>query len=830
MRRRAFFLLLVGFLLVPHGALAQNDEQWTCDGGPNDALNAAQAAYDAGEFDRAYELATVAEEVCRSSATADSARYHQVLNLLVQIEIQQGLLPPSMGEDIQETAEVETEVLSALEGLEFMGVETSQASTVDSLLQIGETYYAQGQYAQALECYTLALKFQREINDRAGEGRTLNDIGLVTADQRQYTQALDAYQQALDITRELGDRAEEGAILNNMGLVYEARGQNDRAFDLFNQALNIHREVGNAAGEGAALANIGQLYYDQHQDIQALDTDRQALYLARELGDLKQEGAILTSMGMAYADRGEHVQALDFYIQALDIQSAISDRAGGITTLVMRGRTYEAMGQIAEAIADYQTAVELGEALLNDAALDKAITGLAGQWQHSTPYQRLAVLLVRQGDLESALLCAERGRAVLSRTDLTTGQIDFRAGLDKTLLEEEIDLRLTLGDSQTRLDNLRRDTSAAAADVQNAQSALSSARQAYENHLAMMQLQGGFLARQISREVATLAQIQAALPADTTLVLYAVGSPDSVVFLITADSLDAVVLEVTDSAMAEQVITFASDRRADTPVLSTLYGLIMAPIADRLTTSRLIVVPDGALNYIPFAALQSPGGRYLVDDYSISTVSSATILVMLHDRTPVEPTSPGLVLSQPAAPGLPTLRNAPLEALNIANLLGVEPNLDASEADLSQGAPGSAVVYIAAHAQLDRFAPLYSTIYLGASGNYDGRLEVREIYELDLSQGTELVVLSGCETASGGDGEDFGLITRAFFAAGTPRVVASLWSVDDRATTDLLTSYIAARAEYPNDADALRAAMLATREQYAEPYFWAGFVLSGLPE
>jgi hypothetical protein len=68
---------------------------------------------------------------------------------------------------------------------------------------------------------------------------------------------------------------------------------------------------------------------------------------------------------------------------------------------------------------------------------------------------------------------------------------------------------------------------------------------------------------------------------------------------------------------------------------------------------------------------------------------------------------------------------------------------------------------------------------VGEDDTYDGRFEAREIYEPGLSPGTELVILSGCETASGGTGEDFGLLTRAFFAAGADQVVASLWSVDD---------------------------------------------------
>jgi tetratricopeptide (TPR) repeat protein len=743
----------------------------------------------------------------------------------------------------------------------------------DALNSMGQMYYDQGQYAQALEAYIQALTIVREVGNRQFEGRTLINIGMVYYNQGQYAQALDYLTQALDIMREVGDRAGEGAALANIGTLYSQQGQYRQALDYNEQGLAIQREVGDRAGEAQTLTSISFIYIMQEQYAQALDYLTPAVDIRREVGDRMGEAQTLHSIGVVYYSQGQYLQALDIYTQVLVIQREVGDRAGEAQTLnnigalyialfqytqaldyytqalafsreigdrMMeiatsdnRGSAYEYLGQPGNAVADYQASVDIIEATLNDAALDQAITSMAAQPENSYPYQRLAVLLVQQGDLEGALNYAERGQAILTRTDLATGSIDFRAGLDQDLLTRETDLRLAVNDAQNLLDSLHRDTSATDSDIQNAQAALDDARSKYQQQLETMQLQGGFLARQITREVATLEQIQAALPADTTLILFSVGHPNSVVFLITADRLDAVVLDVTDVSLAKQVTNFASDRRANTDALSSLYTLVFAPIADRITTSRLIVVPDGPLNYVPFAALQAPDGSYLIDNYAISMVSSATTLVLLRDRTrqtQIEASSPALVLAQPSAPGLPTLRNAPLEALAVADLLGVQPNLNATEADLRAQVVGSGVLYIAAHAQLDRFAPLYSVIYLGASGEYDGRLEVREIYELDLSQGTELVVLSGCETASGGDGEDFGLMTRAFFAAGTPRVVASLWSVDDQATTDLLTTFMRERENYDNDADALRAAMLTTREQYAEPYFWASFVLSGLPE
>ena len=89
--------------------------------------------------------------------------------------------------------------------------------------------------------------------------------------------------------------------------------------------------------------------------------------------------------------------------------------------------------------------------------------------------------------------------------------------------------------------------------------------------------------------------------------------------------------------------------------------------------------------------------------------------------------------------------------------------------------------------------------------------------------------MSGCDTGSGGTGEDFGLLNRAFLATGAEKVVSSLWSVDDAATADLLTTFIEARQSGLGEAAALRQAMLQTRESYPDPYYWASFTLTGQP-
>jgi CHAT domain-containing protein len=154
----------------------------------------------------------------------------------------------------------------------------------------------------------------------------------------------------------------------------------------------------------------------------------------------------------------------------------------------------------------------------------------------------------------------------------------------------------------------------------------------------------------------------------------------------------------------------------------------------------------------------------------------------------------------------------------------------ASEEQFWLAANGAEIIHLAAHGGYNSANPLYSAIYLGASGDQDGLLEVHEIYSLDLSA-TDLVVLSACETNVGklSAGDEVVGLTRAFFFTGTPTVIASLWNVDDEATSILMKSFYSHLQAGTGKAEALRQAQIEVREEYPSPYYWAAFVLSGDP-
>jgi CHAT domain-containing protein len=147
---------------------------------------------------------------------------------------------------------------------------------------------------------------------------------------------------------------------------------------------------------------------------------------------------------------------------------------------------------------------------------------------------------------------------------------------------------------------------------------------------------------------------------------------------------------------------------------------------------------------------------------------------------------------------------------------------------VKQQAPGTKTLHLAAHGIFNPDSPLDSLIALAPDNENDGWLTVGEVYGLDLHNAS-LVVLSACDTQMGQltAGDEFVGLTRALFFAGAPTVVASLWSVDDEATSLLMEHFYAYLRDGMGKGEALRQAQADIREQYPNPYYWAAFVLNG---
>jgi CHAT domain-containing protein len=307
--------------------------------------------------------------------------------------------------------------------------------------------------------------------------------------------------------------------------------------------------------------------------------------------------------------------------------------------------------------------------------------------------------------------------------------------------------------------------------------------------------------------------------------------------------------------------------------------LLLGPVADRMGATHLLILPDGALRYVPFAALAAKGetqggawpDRPLIVDHDIVRLPSASVLALLREERKGRRPAPRAVavlahpVFQDTDPRLPERGHSPHQAATSHSApsakIGSLPDLPFSESEaqgilrlVPAGEGFSALafdanletamspklglykmVHFATHSLLDERPDLSGLVlsrFDGQGRPRDGFLTVLDLYDLHLP--AELVVLSACRTDQGEDmsGEGIGRLTRGFLYAGARRVVVTQWSIRDKATAELMVHFYGNLLhDQPSPSAALRQAQLSLRAdpKWRSPYYWAGFVLEGEP-
>jgi tetratricopeptide (TPR) repeat protein len=728
------------------------------------------------------------------------------------------------------------------------------------LNNIGFVYHAQGRYAEALEMYQQALVIHREVGNRPIEGGTLNNIGFVYHTQGRYAEALEMYQQALVIHREVGNQPTEGATLNNIGLVYQNQGHYTEAFEMYQQALAIHREVGNPQMEGATLSNIGDVYQAQGRYTEALESYQQALAIHREVGNRPIEGDTLNNIGVMYRAQGRHAEALEMYQQALAIHREVGNRPREGTALTNIGGAYEAQGRYPEALAAYQQAMDTFEAVRAVAGSEQGRASFIAQY--ADLYARAAGLFHQQGQDEAAFFTSERGRARAFLDSLATGQVQLSDNEAANLLAQEQEAyaqRQAVQDALARARALDPSTSSGQAPpdpdlVADLEAQLAEAKQTYATVQAEIEARGDQLADLVpgrSQNVLGVAEVQALLDEETTLLSYFVLDDQTLAFLITPSSFEVVTIEVSRQELTNRVSAFRDlvaleaqqpDERLIRDRLTAaqaLFNALLSPLSPHLSHPTLVIVPHNVLHYLPFAALADEEGTPLAARFTLSFAPSASALSYAQaNRNPDQGRL--LALGNPTT-DLPPLAFAEGEVQAISPLYASPSTLlgpDASEAAFRVAAPSADWIHLAVHGQFNPISPLFSTLHLAGepttrttlTSDTDGWLEVHEVYGLDLRE-ANLVVLSACQTKLGelSRGDELVGLTRAFLYAGTPTVAATLWEVDDEATGVLMTAFHRHLREGMGPAAALRAAQeeVYANEKWSAPYYWAGVQVIG---
>jgi CHAT domain-containing protein len=259
-----------------------------------------------------------------------------------------------------------------------------------------------------------------------------------------------------------------------------------------------------------------------------------------------------------------------------------------------------------------------------------------------------------------------------------------------------------------------------------------------------------------------------------------------------------------------------------------LYDTLLRPLLSALPATQLTLSPHGVLHYLPFAALMD-GDQYVVDRFSLRITPSASALVYLKTDKPEKP-GRLLALGNPdLGDSRYDLPQAQAEALGVAQMFPNSRALlgrDATKDAVRKLGSAFSILHFASHGTFDSDAPLNSGLSLAGPSEAVGRLTVTDLYALRLD--AQLVTLSACDTGLGKilNGDDVIGLTRGFLHAGARSVMASLWSVDDSATAQLMISFYR-ELDSHGMREALRLAQINTRAAHPEPLYWAAFEVMG---
>jgi CHAT domain-containing protein len=816
---------------------------------------------------------------------------------------------------------------------------------VQSMLFLSSAYYYAGQMQESLEMCEQAVVLAREAGNRKALSRALNNIATVQRDLGRYEDSLSYYNQVIVLARELKDLPMQWTATRNIGVLYDQMGELDKAEGPLKDSLRIAYELAeepwksslkgaSKVTQEASLETLGIWELDREHYPAALNYFEQSLASKPENPAFTAE--VLTNMAAAHEKLGESQKSVELLQQAIKIQESTGSGING-TTLSDLGYSQESLGQLQDALATHERALALvrklggnpqwewlGESRIghvqraleeNEKALEhyrnsinllehlrtgalKTESGRADIFARSRAvYGETADLLVELHRESEALEVAEHGRARAFLDMLALARTGLAEELTPEQRKREDGILARISDVQKNLwkENIPPD------EESKLKAKLTSAEDDLETfHLEVRQSNPRYASIQYPEPV-NVSRIQKdLLDAQTVLVEFLLGEKRSLVWVVSRDKLNVGVLpprkEIEGEVSAYRkaltgkisALTLAGSLAEIEPAGRKLYGSLLQPVENALVGARsLVIVPDGALGYLPFETLvirarhgasSENGPAYLLEKFSIVYGPSASALVAVKGMNRVQdvPTKTLLAFGDPivdaiAGPvknGMDATRSPSSEpgsksATTVADeyaergfsfsrlpytraeVLGISKLYPPNQRQVYLGEQAREetvktekledyrYIHFASHGFVDETQPSRSGILFSRDSHSteDGVLQMGEIMRLKLN--ADLVTLSACSTGLGKlvNGEGILGLTRVFFYAGARNVTVSLWNVNDSATATLMRAYYQNLNRGLANSAALRQAKLTLlrgkEAAWRHPYFWAAFVLVG---
>jgi CHAT domain-containing protein len=540
------------------------------------------------------------------------------------------------------------------------------------------------------------------------------------------------------------------------------------------------------------------------------------------------EAHIISSLGHAYRYQKDYPRALATLAKALQIAEGQRQTLTIQTASSAMADIYLETNRPAEAIPYFKKAIDTIEstrAMLESEELRTSFFENKG-------FVYGGIILAQLGakNVEEAFNYNERAR---SRAFLDILGSKVQLGRHGALVEEERALQAKIAALKANQDEDEEGES----DPRRLRQELDAAQRAYNDFLAKVRKESKEQASLMSVEPLTLKQVQELLDPGVTVLQYFVPRGRAVLWVIERDRVNLVTLSLSRSELIAKIgalresISDIGEKNKFKPVSSELYRALLEPALPYIRGKELLIIPHDAMHYLPFQALISPQGKYLIQDYAVRYLSSASLMQFTREKKRAS-RDRVLALGNPDL-GDPAfaLRFAEREVNEVTTVFpksAVYVRAEATKRRAVSLGPNYDILHFAVHGELKEDDPLGSGLLLVGEGKGDGKLTVDEIFSLHLNADT--VILSACETGLGkiGGGDEVIGLTRAFIYAGTPSIVTTLWKVNDRASYELMREFYQ-HLKTGKKSEALRQAQLQTMKEFPEPFYWAAYQLTGEP-
>jgi len=778
------------------------------------------------EADALYNLGLVYEAVSRSWDAIATLKQAQALYQATQNSNGEANVLNRLGDVYRARSQYEWAIDFYQQAYSLYVRQDNLQGQATALMNLGAAYQAKSDYLLATNHFEDALSRFYAANNRPGQAKALMSLGGLDAELGQYQRAIGRYREALAIVKSIGDREGGAEGLVNLGNVQNSLSQPQAAIALNQEALPLFLSVNDVLGEAKTWLSLGNAYYALNQQQSAQNAYQKALRLFQGAEERNGAADALQGLGTVYLKQGQTKLAIVQFQKALAIYQDIGDRNGEAITLGSLGEAFVAQGDLDQGETCLRESIQLLESIRLRVRVDRDRISLFETYQN--PYVNLQRVLIAKNQPLKGLEIAEQGRA--------------RAFV--ALLEH-------------RLSAANRASSAPAAVItiadikqvaktQNATLVEYSILEGEALYIWVAQPNGEIKFAQVSLED---------LPREGQR-----SGLDQLVNLSRVEDLEVAGRGITFIEQPEvpNLIAVAATQGNNYPHLKQLHQILIAPIAQYLPSDpdqQVIFLPQGSLFFVPFSALQTAEGHFLIEKHTITTAPSIAVLQLTQQQRQTLVNTPersslknALIVGNPTMPKigeppqqLSSLPGAEAEARAIAQMLNTQPLIGAKATKIAvvEQMQSARLVHLATHGLLDDYKGLGmpGAVALAPSGENansqqrtsvpNGLLTADEISNLKLK--AELVVLSACDTGRGritGDGV-IGL-SRALISAGAPSIIVSLWKVPDDSTSILMQEfYQNLQRSRVNKAQALRQATLKAKDQFPDPREWAAFTLIG---